>query len=39
MLRALAVLLTCQLVGEAITRSLELPLPGPVPVFVRLFMP
>ena len=30
MLRALAILLTCQLVGEAITRSLELPLPGPV---------
>ena len=30
MLRALAVLLTCQLVGEAIPRSLELPLPGPV---------
>jgi len=28
--RALAILLTCQLVGEAITRSLELPLPGPV---------
>lgn len=30
MLRALAILLTCQLVGEAITRSLALPLPGPV---------
>ena len=30
MLRALAVLLACQLVGEAITRGLELPLPGPV---------
>ena len=30
MLRALAILLTCQLVGEAITRSLELPMPGPV---------
>src|SRR5580698_6114398 len=30
MLRAFAILLTCQLVGEAITRSLELPLPGPV---------
>jgi putative effector of murein hydrolase LrgA (UPF0299 family) len=30
MLRALAILLTCQLVGEAITRSLGLPLPGPV---------
>jgi putative effector of murein hydrolase LrgA (UPF0299 family) len=30
MLRALAILLTCQLAGEAITRSLELPLPGPV---------
>jgi len=30
MLRALAILFTCQLAGEAITRSLELPLPGPV---------
>jgi putative effector of murein hydrolase LrgA (UPF0299 family) len=30
MLRALAILLTCQLAGEAVTRSLELPLPGPV---------
>ena len=30
MLRALAVLLACQLAGEAITRGLELPLPGPV---------
>src|SRR6185503_13565278 len=30
MLRALAILLTCQLVGEAVTRSLALPLPGPV---------
>jgi putative effector of murein hydrolase LrgA (UPF0299 family) len=30
MLRALAVLLTCQLVGEIITRGLGLPLPGPV---------
>jgi holin-like protein len=30
MLRAFAILLTCQLAGEAITRSLELPLPGPV---------
>lgn len=30
MLRALAVLLACQLAGEAITRSLALPLPGPV---------
>jgi putative effector of murein hydrolase LrgA (UPF0299 family) len=30
MLRAFAILLTCQLVGEAITRGLELPLPGPV---------
>ena len=28
--RALAILLTCQLVGEAITRSLAMPLPGPV---------
>jgi holin-like protein len=30
MLRALAVLLVCQLVGEVITRGLALPLPGPV---------
>ena len=30
MLRALAVLLACQLAGEAITRDLKLPLPGPV---------
>jgi holin-like protein len=30
MLRAFAILLACQLAGEAITRSLALPLPGPV---------
>jgi putative effector of murein hydrolase LrgA (UPF0299 family) len=30
MLRAFAILLTCQLAGEAITRGLELSLPGPV---------
>ena len=30
MLRALAILLACQLAGEAITRSLNWPLPGPV---------
>jgi putative effector of murein hydrolase LrgA (UPF0299 family) len=30
MLKAFAILLTCQLVGEAITRGLVLPLPGPV---------
>ena len=30
MLRALAVLLLCQLVGEIVTRALTLPLPGPV---------
>jgi putative effector of murein hydrolase LrgA (UPF0299 family) len=30
MLRALAVLLVCQLAGEIVTRSLGLPLPGPV---------
>lgn len=30
MLRALALLLACQLVGEIVTRGLELPLPGPV---------
>ena len=30
MLRALAILLACQLAGEAITRSLDWPLPGPV---------
>ena len=30
MLRAFAILLVCQLVGEGITRALALPLPGPV---------
>jgi putative effector of murein hydrolase LrgA (UPF0299 family) len=30
MLRALAILLVCQLVGEVIARGLMLPLPGPV---------
>lgn len=30
MLRALAILLVCQLAGEIVTRGLELPLPGPV---------
>jgi holin-like protein len=30
MLKALGILLTCQLAGEAITRSLAWPLPGPV---------
>ena len=30
MLRAFAILLVCQLVGEGITRGLALPLPGPV---------
>ncbi len=30
MLKALGLLLTCQLVGEIITRGLKLPLPGPV---------
>jgi holin-like protein len=30
MLRAFAILLGCQLAGEAITRGLALPLPGPV---------
>jgi putative effector of murein hydrolase LrgA (UPF0299 family) len=30
MLRSLAVLLICQLIGEAIARGFELPLPGPV---------
>ncbi len=30
MLKAFGILLTCQLAGEAITRSLEWPLPGPV---------
>jgi holin-like protein len=30
MLRSLALLLVCQLAGEAVTRGLALPLPGPV---------
>lgn len=30
MIRALAVILTCQLVGETIARTLALPVPGPV---------
>ena len=30
MLKALSILLTCQLVGEIVTRGLALPLPGPV---------
>jgi holin-like protein len=36
MLRALAILLVCQLVGEVITRGLMLPLPGPVLGLVML---
>ena len=38
MLRALAILLVCQLAGEAITRALMLPLPGPVLGLVLLVM-
>ena len=38
MLRALAILLVCQLVGETITRGLMLPLPGPVLGLVLLVM-
>jgi holin-like protein len=38
MLRALAILLVCQLVGEVITRGLMLPLPGPVLGLVLLVM-
>lgn len=38
MLRALAILLVCQLVGEVITRGLKLPLPGPVLGLVLLVM-
>jgi holin-like protein len=30
MIRALALLLLCQLAGEVLTRALELPVPGPV---------
>ena len=30
MIRALALLLVCQLVGEVLTRALRLPVPGPV---------
>jgi len=38
MLRALAILLVCQLVGEVVTRGLMLPLPGPVLGLVLLVM-
>jgi len=30
MIRALALILICQLIGEAVTRALALPVPGPV---------
>jgi holin-like protein len=38
MLRAFAILLSCQLVGEMITRALVLPLPGPVIGLIILVM-
>ena len=38
MLRAFAILLSCQLAGEMITRALVLPLPGPVIGLVILVM-
>lgn len=38
MLRAFAILLACQLAGEAMTRGLALPLPGPVLGLVILVM-
>jgi len=38
MLRALAILLVCQLAGEVVTRALMLPLPGPVLGLVLLVM-
>jgi holin-like protein len=38
MLRAFAILLSCQLAGEMITRALVLPLPGPVIGLIILVM-
>ena len=38
MLQGLAVLLTCQLVGEVVAQALEIPLPGPVIGLVLLFV-
>ncbi len=38
MLPALAILLLCQLAGEAAVRALELPVPGPVAGMVVLFV-
>ncbi|KAA0969081.1 CidA/LrgA family protein [Aureimonas fodinaquatilis] len=38
MLKPIAVLLSCQLVGEAISRGLNLPLPGPVLGLALLFL-
>lgn len=37
MLNALAILLVCQLIGEAVARGLGLPVPGPVLGLVLLF--
>lgn len=37
MLPALAILLLCQLAGEAVVRAIELPVPGPVVGMVILF--
>lgn len=38
MLRALGILLSCQLAGEILTRALALPLPGPVLGLVLLML-
>ncbi|MGZ3341165.1 MAG: CidA/LrgA family protein [Reyranella sp.] len=38
MLKAFAILLSCQLAGEMITRALALPLPGPVIGLIMLVM-
>src|SRR3712207_4246553 len=38
MIRSLAILLLCQLVGEAVSRGLGLPVPGPVLGLVILFI-
>ena len=38
MLKSIAVLLTCQLIGEALARGLALPVPGPVIGLVLLFL-
>lgn len=38
MIQAIAIILSCQLAGEASARALALPVPGPVIGFVLLFL-